>query len=72
MYVRRLMCKIRPGVTKPPFMPINVTVDVHEDRKEDPYFIKGIDEMPGFTFVVFYLIYIKNKSAYKCLMRAYT
>lgn len=60
MFVPRLMCKIRSGVTEPPFKPINVTVSVREDRKEDPYFIKGIDEMPGFTFVVIHLICIKK------------
>lgn len=61
MYVHRLMCKIRSGVTEPPFnKPINVTVSVREDRKEGPYFINGTDEMPGFTFVVFYLIDIKK------------
>lgn len=47
-----LTCKIRPGLTEPPFKPTNVTVSVREDRKEDPYFINGIDEMPGFTFVL--------------------
>ncbi|XP_060766458.1 macrophage-stimulating protein receptor [Neoarius graeffei] len=48
-----LMCKIRSGVTEPPFnKPINVTVSVREDRKEGPYFINGTDEMPGFTFVL--------------------
>lgn len=61
VYVRRLTCKIRPGLTEPPFKPTNVTVSVREDRKEDPYFINGIDEMPGFTFVVIYLIYVLKK-----------
>lgn len=57
VFLHRLMCKIRSGVTEPPFKPINITVSVCEDRKEDPYFINGLDEMPGFTFVVIYLIY---------------
>lgn len=65
----RLMCKIRFGVTEPPFKLINVTVSVSEDHKEEPYFIKGIDEISGFTFVVIYLVHIRKKSSYMCNKR---
>lgn len=50
-----LVCKIRSGASEL-FKPVNITVEVQETRAEGRYSIEGKAEMPGFTFVVMFVL----------------
>lgn len=49
------MCKIRSGAIELS-KPVNITVEVHEGKVEGRYSIDGKAEMPGFTFVVIFVV----------------
>lgn len=55
MLLFSLVCKIRSGATELS-KPVNITVEVHEGKVEGRYSIDGKAEMPGFTFVVIFVI----------------
>lgn len=52
-----LVCKIRSGATELS-KAVSITVEVHEGKVEGRYSIDGKAEMPGFTFVVIFVIVI--------------
>lgn len=55
MLLFSLVCKIRSGASELS-KPVNITVEVHEGKVEGRYSIDGKAEMPGFTFVVIFVI----------------
>lgn len=61
------MCKIRSGSTELS-TPVNVTVEVSEEKVDRRYYIDGKAEMTGFTFVVMLVLVLLlcNTTFRKC------